>query len=106
MPTLFDYTKREPMGKTNSAGLDESLFLGVSLVLIAVYLLNHFYSLYTNHDEFDVAVAGPGMGEAVWSKRDSLAVLTVCTSIVTREAELISSSLEVTAIPARPRRNK
>ena len=62
---LFDYTERGLIGRTNPAGLDESLSLGVSLVLIAVYLLNLFYSLYTNHDEFDVAVAGPGMGEAV-----------------------------------------
>jgi Ca2+:H+ antiporter len=62
---LFDYTERGLIGRTHPAGLDESLSLGVSLVLIAVYLLNLFYSLYTNHDEFDVAVAGPGMGEAV-----------------------------------------
>ena len=38
------------------------------------------------------------MGEAVWSKRKSLVVLTACTFIAAMEAELISSSLEVTAI--------
>jgi Ca2+:H+ antiporter len=99
VPALFDYTEKVLMGRTNPAGLDESLSLGVSLVLVAVYLLNLIYSIYTNRDEFNAAGAGPGMGEAVWSKRKSLAVLAVCISIVAMEAELISSSsLEVTAV--------
>ncbi len=102
VPALFDYTERGLIGRTNPAGLDESLSLGVSLVLLAVYLLNLIYSFYTNHDEFNAAGAGPGMGEVVWSKRKSLAVLAVCISIVAMGAELISSSLEVTAVQISP----
>ena len=102
VPAIFDYTERGLMGSTNPAGLDESLSLGLSLVLVAVYLLNLIYSFYTNRDEFNAAGAGPGMGEAVWSKRKSLAMLAGSISIVAMGAELISSSLEVTAVQIGP----
>src|SRR6185436_19492201 len=70
---------------TRAHVLDERLSLGVSVVLIVVYVANLFYTLVTHRDVFE----GTWEGKAEWSLRKTL--------VVAREAELVSGALEPTA---------
>ncbi len=94
VPALFDYTERGLFSAPNPGSLDENLSLGVSIVLIAVYLLNLVYSLITNRDEFE---SSEGVGYAEWPLRKSLAILVAGTAITALEAEMIAGSLESAA---------
>lgn len=94
VPALFDYTERGLFSLPDPGSLDENLSLGVSIVLIAVYILNLVYSLITNRDEFE---ASEGMGHAQWPLRKSLAILIAGTAVTALEAELIAGSLESAA---------
>jgi len=97
LPALFDYTER----RTPAAGrhvLDERLSLGVSVVLIFVYLANLGYTLLTHRDVFaldeddDAKPAGPPWP---WSK--ALGVLVGATAVISVEAEQVSGALEAAA---------
>src|SRR5262249_29799748 len=94
LPALFDYTER---GLTSSSGanvLDERLSLGVSVVLIVVYVANLFYTLVTHRDVF---AATEGGGNAEWSLARALTVLAAATAGVAVQAELVSTALEPAA---------
>ena len=52
IPALFDYTERAHIGDVATAALDDRLSLGVSVVLIAVYIANLVYTLVTHRDVF------------------------------------------------------
>jgi Ca2+:H+ antiporter len=73
--------------------LDERLSLGVSIVLIVVYVGNLFYTLVTHRDVFE----GAQEGHPTWSLTKALAVLAAATVAVAAEAELVSGALEPTA---------
>lgn len=54
VPALFDYTERGISSAQNTAQLDENLSLGVAVVLIAAYIGNLVYTLFTHRDVFAV----------------------------------------------------
>jgi Ca2+:H+ antiporter len=94
LPALFDYTERGLVSAERVHLLDERLSLGVSVVLILVYLANLFYTLVTHRDVF---AGGEEEGTPAWSLATALAVLAVATAAVALEAELVSGALEPTA---------
>ncbi len=93
LPALFDYTERG-RGVPDRAALDESLSLGVAVVLIVVYVANLVYTLVTHRDCFAGAEAA---GHARWSLGRALAVLVAATLATAAEAELVSDALDATA---------
>jgi len=92
LPAMFDYAERSLATTTRAHVLDERLSLGVSIVLIAVYVGNLFYTLVTHRDVFE----GTHEGQPTWSLRKALATLAAATVAVAVEAELVSSALEPT----------
>jgi len=118
IPALFDYTERGHLDARLAADLDERMSLGVSIVLIAVYVANLAYTLITHRDAFADAVEGedhsgfgsrkataaaasglgaPSAHAVRWSARKALAVLVGATAVTALQAELVSGSLEATA---------
>ena len=94
LPALFDYTEREVIATAGAETLDESLSLGVSVVLILVYAGNLVYTLVTHRDVFTIEEKHD---RATWSLLTSLAVLFGATTVVAGEAYLVSGTLEATA---------
>ena len=97
IPALFDYTERGHLPAAQTADLDERLSLGVSVVLIAVYVMNLVYTLVTHRDVFASAAEDDEQGTAHWSTKKSIGVLVAATGVTALQAELVSSSLEGTA---------
>jgi Ca2+:H+ antiporter len=102
IPALFDYTERAHLPQAEALVLDERLSLGVSVVLIAVYVMNLVYTLVTHRDVFAGAVeederASDGTPKAHWSARKAVLVLVAATAVTAVQAELVSSNLEHTA---------
>ncbi|HMC56563.1 MAG TPA: hypothetical protein VKH19_15410, partial [Gemmatimonadaceae bacterium] len=117
IPALFDYTERGHIDARLAADLDERMSLGVSIVLIAVYVANLVYTLVTHRDVFADAIEGAdhtGFGSDAerkretpatpaperhgrWSTRKALGVLVGATAVTALQAELVSGSLEATA---------
>ena len=99
VPALFDYTERPLVGAAARTGLDEHLSLGVSLVLIGVYLANLIYSLVTHRDVFESAnedeEAGPV--EKRWSAGAAMLVLVVATVFTAWESEIVADRLDSAA---------
>lgn len=93
LPALFDYTERSAQDPSRHA-LDERLSLGVSVVLILVYLGNLAYTLLTHRDVFALPEedAGPS-----WPRWKALTVLVAATGVIAVESELVSDALEATA---------
>jgi Ca2+:H+ antiporter len=97
LPAIFDYTERG-VHATNVADLDDKLSLGVSVVLIAVYILNLLYTLWTHKDVFaishheDTDESGPQ-----WSLAKGLGVMIGATVVTAVMAELVSGALEETS---------
>ena len=99
LPALFDYSMR---GVEASGRLirDEHLSLGVSVVLIFVYIANLIYTLVTHRDVFAFSegdahdTAAP---HAPWPIVKALTLLAVATAVTAYEAEMISGALEATA---------
>ncbi len=100
LPALFDLSVRMTHSR-NAASLDEHLSLGVSCVLIVVYLANLVYTLFTHRDAF--AFAHDGIGEPPashmnrWPLWQAVAVLGAATVATAVEAHLMSTGLEATA---------
>lgn len=97
LPAVFDYTERGVFASPNATQLDEKLSLGVSVVLILVYISNLIYTLVTHRDVFAAEEEGEGEGHALWPLWKSIGVLLVSTVIVALEAELVSGALEATS---------
>ena len=93
LPAMFDYAERSLATTTRAHVLDERLSLGVSIVLIVVYVSNLFYTLVTHRDVFE---STHQEGQPTWSLRKALAILAAATIVVAVEAELVSSALEPT----------
>lgn len=94
IPALFDYTERGIFPAARREWLDERLSLGVSLVLILVYVANLVYTLVTHRDVFapeDVSVA------AAWPLGKAVGVLAGAAVLTALEAELVSGALESAA---------
>ncbi|HEY2941366.1 MAG TPA: calcium/proton exchanger [Vicinamibacteria bacterium] len=93
LPALFDYTERSADVPGRHA-LDERLSLGVSLVLILVYVANLGYTLLTHRDVFALEEEAE---RAAWPLGKALGVLVGATAVIALEAELVSGALEETA---------
>lgn len=109
IPALFDYTERLPGFLAGSAqaraNLDESLSLGVAVVLIAAYALNLVYTLVTHKDVFalneehqgaDGQAAEQAHG-AVWPAWRAGAVMVGATVLIALMSEMLSGALEATS---------
>jgi Ca2+:H+ antiporter len=94
LPALFDYTERGLYKSPDPGGLDEALSLGVSVILILVYVLNLVRTLVARQDVFEFEEKGAC---GVWPVWRSLAVLGLATAVTAWEAELVSGALEATA---------
>jgi len=94
LPALFDYTEQEIVSASSAGMLDERLSLGVSLVLIILYLANLVYTLVTHRDVFSTEENHQG---AEWSVWKAVGILLVATAVTALEAELVSNALEDTA---------
>ena len=93
LPAMFDYAERGLATTTRAHVLDERLSLGVSIVLIVIYVSNLFYTLVTHRDVFE---GTHQEGQPTWSLRKALVILAAATIVVAVEAELVSSALEPT----------
>jgi Ca2+:H+ antiporter len=108
VPALFDYTERGIFAAPNPGQLDERLSLGVSVVLIAVYVVNLIYSLTKREDAFKLENGeqddgpagkdkGQGKGKTSWRVWQALVVLVLATVVTALEAEQVSNALEKTS---------
>ena len=95
LPAVFSLTERTVGGRQHLAVSDEQLSIGVSLVLLALYVANLVYTLVTHRDAFaSEEEEGGGSRWPVWL---ALAVLVAATAAIALEAELVSGALEATA---------
>jgi Ca2+:H+ antiporter len=104
LPALFHITERAALGSAATKHLDERLSLGVSVVLLVVYVANLIYTLVTHRDVFatpeedDAHGSTPdGAARRPWPAWRSLAVLFGGTAFVAWEAEIVSGALAATA---------
>ena len=97
LPALFNYTERGIVNQATASALDEKLSLGVSVVLIAVYLANLVYTLITHRDVFESASekeSDDGENKIKWSTWTAIGVLVIGTALTAWEAEIVSGGLE------------
>ena len=94
LPAMVDLTGRTVTHARDIEVSDESLSLGVSIVLLALYGGNLIYTFVTHRDVF---ASEEERGEADWSLALSLGVLAGATVLVATEAEIVSGALEATA---------
>jgi Ca2+:H+ antiporter len=92
VPAFFDYTERN--SPADRGVLDERLSLGVSCVLLALYVANLFYTLITHRDVFRIEREAEHAGWSAWT---AILVLAAATALSAFEAHLISSALEASA---------
>lgn len=98
LPAIFDLTERGVQANPNPGMQDEYLSLGVSVVLIGIYIANLIYTLITRRDAFNFEDEGQSKDEKpTWGLWLSLAVLIGATVFVAWESELVSNSLTSTA---------
>ncbi len=98
LPALFDYTERGLRAPADTTRLDEWLSLGVSVVLILVYVANLIYTLFTHRDVFAFARDEDETArEQAWPIWQSIGVLLIGTAFTAWEAELVSGALEKSA---------
>jgi len=98
LPAFFNLAEQGLGAAKDVERLDEQLSLGVSVVLILVYIANLVYTFVTHRDVFDFAPREERAGdEKPWSIWKSLAVLVVGTAFTAWEAELVSGALEQSA---------
>ena len=118
VPALFDYTERGALDNAARAVLNERLSLGVSVVLMVIYIANLFYTLRTHKDIFSrhdnddetgskepgerepgATAAGAGAeGHAEpWPLWKSVSILVAATGATALMAEQVSGALTETA---------
>ena len=95
LPAVFDAAGRMG-GSGQHAGIEaEELSIGVSIVLVLLYLANLIYTLITHRDVF--ASEEPRDARDAWPLWGSIAALVAATAAISYEAELVSDALETTA---------
>ncbi len=94
LPAVFDLTERTAVRGTELSLADESLSLGVSVVLLLIYTANLVYTLVTHRNIFS---SDAPSGEAEWSLARALSVMVAGTAVIALEAELASTALEATS---------
>lgn len=96
LPSVFDYTERGSYPLNPVKPLDEVLSLGVSVVLIVVYLANLVYTLVTHRNVF-ASAHDEEEAENAWPLWKAITILVVGTAFIALEAEMVSGALEETA---------
>jgi len=94
LPALFDLTERG-MPADQRALLDERLSLGVSVVLVLVYVANLIYTLVTHKDVFALEEDEETHSWPLWK---AMGVLLGGTALIALEAELVSGALEEASV--------
>lgn len=96
LPAVFDLTGRMRSPAAELAVTDEDLSIGVSAVLLLLYVANLIYTLVTHRDVFaaDEPAAAKDDG---WPVVAALGVLVAATAAIALEAELVSGALEAAA---------
>ena len=97
LPALFSYTEHRLASAPEAHLLDERLSLGVSIVLIVVYIANLVYTLVTHRDIFALPDEDDDENGEKWSKAKALGVLVGGTVLVAVQAEMVSGALAATA---------
>ena len=98
LPAVFDFTGRHLAGSARLAVSDERLSIGVSVVLLLLYMANLAYTLLTHRDVFASAEPREQRDQgAAWPLWLSLAVLIAATAVIALQAHLVSGALEDTA---------
>jgi len=98
VPALFNYTELGMVASRTAAELDEKLSLGVSVVLIVIYVANLIHTLVTHRNVFSAEDEEGGEHEGKpWPAWKAMGVLLGATVLVAVEAELVSGALEGTA---------
>jgi len=96
LPAMFDLTERNSFKNRNPGPLNDRLSLGVSIVLVIVYLSYLAYTLIT-HREIFAAAEEEEAHPADWSLGKAIGVLLGATCLIALEAELVSGALESSA---------
>jgi Ca2+:H+ antiporter len=94
LPAVFDVTGHMHGQAARLTVSDEDVSLGVSVVLLLLYLANLVYTLVTHRDVFS---SDKEQGAADWSLTVSLAVLIAATAAIAFESQIISAGLDGTA---------
>ncbi len=104
LPALFHLTERATVAASAGSHLHERLSLGVSVVLLVVYVANLLYTFVTHRDVFAAPERDDAPGTAhgagarpTWPVWRALAVLVAGTAFVAWEAEIVASALTATA---------
>jgi Ca2+:H+ antiporter len=100
VPALFGATEGARLEPAVAHRLDQRMSLGVSLVLVSVYVANLVYTLVTHRDVFAPPAREEGEGEvevAHWSTARAITILAAATIVTAIQAEGVSGSLEATA---------
>lgn len=98
LPAVFDYAGRIGGDGRDLPITDEELSLGVSAVLLILYVANLVYTLVTHRDVF---TAGESRDEASWGIWTAVATMVGATALVAIEAEMVSSALDAAATALR-----
>ena len=96
LPAVFNLAQRT-VSPQRLAVTDEQLSIGVSLVLLALYVANLAYTLVTHRDVFASGEPDESDGRTEWPLWLAVAVLVGATAIIALEAELVSGALAATA---------
>lgn len=97
LPAVFDFTSRHLTAQASPEVSDERLSIGVSVILLVLYVANLVYTLVTHRDVFASDESRDESDAAGWPLWISLGVLIAGTALVAVEAELVSGALEETA---------
>ncbi|WP_296313754.1 calcium/proton exchanger [Pseudomonas sp.] len=98
LPAVFDFTSQHLTGGIDLSIADEQLSIGVSVVLLLLYVANLIYTLRTHKDMFAPAEPRePSKEQLAWPLWLSVFVLIIATAFIALEADLVSGALEETA---------
>ena len=100
VPALFDLTERGVFHHPNPGPEDERFSMGISVVLLLVYVANLTYTLVTHRSVYarDEAEGAEKEAATHWSLKKSLAVLVLASIGTAVESEVLSGALEPAAV--------
>lgn len=97
LPSVFDYTERGSYHNLKPQVLEQRMSLGVSIVLILVYIANLIYTFITHKAIFTSSSGEEEHTEDLWPLWKSVGLLVASTAILALEAEIVAGALEETA---------
>jgi Ca2+:H+ antiporter len=97
LPAVFDFASHHVVDGPRLAAGDERLSIGVSIVLLLLYVANLVYTLVTHRDVFTSEQSREQNGESAWPVWLCIGTLVTATTTIALEAHLVSGALEDTA---------